>query len=683
MKYDRIFTPLKINKLEIKNRVVMPAMNTLYTPDGYATDRFNWYFWKRAEGGCGLLTVGGAVIDDYGSTYSMMHLDDDKYIPGYLEFTKGCHERGAMVSVQLFQAGRYGYSSANGGRQPMAPSPLYSGYSHETPREMTKEDIKSTIEHAAAAAVRAQKAGFDMVELSGSAGYLVSQFISPYTNRRMDEYGGSWENRLRFPRELVAGVRKAVGPDYPIAMRIAGHDLVPGSNTNEDAVRFAAAMEKAGIDFISVTGGWHESKVPQITGDLPRGGWDFLVAAIKKAVSIPVACSNRINDPEVAERLLATGVCDMVSLGRPLIADPDWCNKAENGEADTIRHCLGCNQGCLARVFFGKPAECLVNGQVGREYYVKDMKPAEKKQNVLVIGGGVVGCEYAVRAAQQGHTVTLWEMTDRLGGQVHLAAMPPHKYELLTLVQYHEAMLKKLGVTVVFNKEATLADVKAGNFDQVVTAMGRGDAPKIPLVNKDNVPVYDVNDILGKKAIAGKNVLVIGGGTVGCETAEYLACEAATSEAQIYHMMAHKYEKPERVYELLDTCNRSITVIDMFKIGKGFDAGTAWPVMKNLDRWGVKRLPFTSLVEISDGVAVLDVKKAQDAETAKRVTVPCDSVVLCVGAKPKDGLFNELKDAGVNVINVGDSFKVTNIITGIQQVCHTIEEQAGVVAPEN
>lgn len=677
MEYTRTFSPITINHMEVRNRVVMPAMNTLFTPDGYATDRFNEYFWKRAEGGVGLLIVGGAVIDEYGSTYSMMRLDDDKFIPGYKAFTDGVHERGAKVGVQLFQAGRYGYSSANGGRQPIAPSAVYSNYSHETPREMTKEDIKMVIQKGAEAAERAKRAGFDMVELSGSAGYLICQFLSPLTNRRTDEYGGPWENRVRFVKEYVKAVRQAVGPDFALGMRIAGHDLVPGSNNNTDAVRFAKLLDSIGIDCISVTGGWHESKVPQITGDLPRGGFDFLYAAIKNAVSVPVIGSNRINDPMVSERMLATGVCDMVNLGRPSIADPEWCNKAEAGHPELIRHCVACNQGCLARVFFNRPAECLVNGQLGREYQVKDIQPTDSPKKILVVGGGVAGCEFAIRAAQQGHKVTLWEQDSRLGGQVHLAAMPPHKSELLTLVSYQEAMLKHEHVEVVLNKEATAADVKAGGFDMVVTAMGRGDAPNIPLVNKDNVPVYTANDILKQDVMAGKNVVVIGGGTVGCETAEYLAAEASVTPDQVYHMMAHRYETPERVYELIDTCNRNIALVDIKKIGQGFDAGTAWPVMKNLKRWGVKQFPFTSLVEISGGKAVLAVKKTPDATESKTVTVPCDTVVMAVGAKPKDALYNELKAAGMDVYNIGDSFKVTNIITGIQQACALSEQLAG------
>lgn len=678
MKYDRIFSPIVINGMKLKNRVVMPAMNTLYTPDGFANERFNHYFWKRAEGGVGLVIVGGAVIDEFGSTYSMMSLADDKFIPGFKSFTDGMHERGGKVGIQLFQAGRYAYSSANHGRQPIAPSAVYSNYSHETPREMTKEDIKTVIQKGAEAAVRAKKAGFDMVELNASAGYLVCQFLSPLTNRRTDEYGGPWENRVRFAREYVSAVRKAVGPDFTLGMRIAGHDLVPGSNTNEDAVRFAKVMEKAGIDCLSVTGGWHESKVPQITGDLPRGGWDYLAANIKEAVEIPVAVSNRINDPAVAERLLAIGVADQVNLGRPNIADPEWCSKAEAGKENLIRRCLACNQGCLARVFFNEPAECAVNAQVGREYLVKDIKEADEKKNILVVGGGPAGCEFAVRAGQQGHHVTLWEKDGCLGGQLYLAAAAPHKAEFMSLIRYYENMLPEVGVEVVLNKMADAETVKAGGYDMVVIAAGRGESPVIPLENKDGVPVYPAYDILKGNVMAGKNVLVIGGGAVGCETAQYLACEAAVSPEQVYHMMVHGYEKPESIYKLINTCRRNITVVDLVKVGGGFEAGTAWPVLKDLNRFGVKQFPFTKVVEINDGKAVLEVKKAAGSDKTKIVSVPCDTVVMAVGARPDNGLYNELKEADLNVHNIGDSSKVTTAMYGIREACELAERMADV-----
>ena len=258
--YERLFTPVRIGDLEIKNRIVMPAISHMYTPDGYATERFNEYYWRRAEGGAGLITVGGCRIDECGGAYGMMSLEDDKYIPGFFEFTEGMHKRGARVGVQLFHAGAYAKSEANNGEQPIGPSAVRSNFAHSMPREMTEEDIEKVIGRARDAAARAKKAGFDIIEISVSAGYLICQFLSPLTNKRTDAYGGTWENRVRFAGEFTKAVIQGAG-GLPVAARIAGDDLVPGSNTNDDAVRFAEELEKWGIDMLNVTGGWHESKV--------------------------------------------------------------------------------------------------------------------------------------------------------------------------------------------------------------------------------------------------------------------------------------------------------------------------------------------------------------------------------------------------------------------------------------
>ena len=677
MKHERLFTPIQVNGLELKNRVLMPALNNLYTPDGYATDRFNQYYWRRAEGGIGLIIVGGCRFDKYGGSYHMPSLADDSFIPGYKAFTDGIHERGAKVGVQLFHAGRYAQPSANDGLTPLAPSAVYSGYSRATPEELTVDEIHGIQREWADAAVRAKKAGFDLVEILASAGYLICQFLSPLTNLRTDEYGGSWENRTRFARETVAAIRQAVGPDYPLSMRIAGNDLVPGSNTTDDAVNFAKDMEKAGIDLLNVTGGWHESKVPQITGDLPRGGFDFIAAAVKDAVSIPVACGNRINDPKAAERILALGCADMVSLGRPSIADPDWCRKAQAGDDDLIRRCLGCNQGCLANSFFNKPVECLVNGRAGREYELKDLPLPKEKKKILVIGGGPAGCEFAIQAASRGHSVELWEKSDRLGGQVNLAAVPPGKQEFFTLVDYFRSMLKRLNVNVIYNREATKTKLAGADYDVIVTACGRGKAKQIPLDIDDSVEVLSYIDILTGEKEAGRNVIVVGGGTVGCETALYMAREGSISADQLHHILTYGYMPVDRTLKLMNSSRRKVTVVDIIKVGKGFKAGTGWVGMGDLKRMGASIDSFASTQYIRDGQAVIDVKKSKDSEETERVTVPVDTVVMAVGAYPSDGLYKELEQAGLPVYNLGDATGIGDVQSAITGADKLAEELTG------
>lgn len=686
MQFERLFQPIKIGKLEIKNRIVMPAIHLMYNMDGYANEKFNEFYWRRAQGGAGLVIVGGCRFDEYGGSPGMMSLQTDDFISGYKEFTDGMHERGARVGVQLYHAGAYAHQIANDGREALAPSAVFSRFTKEMPMEATIEQLHEIIRKWALAAERAKKAGFDTVEISASAGYLICQFLSPKTNLRTDEYGGSWENRTRFAREVVAAVREAVGTDYPICIRIAGNDFVPQSNTNEDAVAFAKMMEQAGVDMINVTGGWHETVIPQLTGDVARGGFTYLASAVKAAVSIPVAASNRINDPALAEKILATGEADIVSVGRPFIAEPDWAKKALEGRAETIRRCVACNQGCLAKTFFAMPVECLVNGEVGRESEKKDSTETCPKK-ILVVGAGPAGCELAVCAAQKGHEVTVWEKEDRIGGQVHLAAAVPSKREFENLVDYHRVMMKETGVELVLNKPAISEEIKSAGFDAVVVASGS--TPKeisIPACNGINV--CTASDILNGKVVAGKNVLVIGGGAVGCECAQYMAREAAQTPEQVYFMLSQRSESVEKVLSLLDKCDRSITVIDMQKIGLGFEQGTAWPLFKELDRFGVKRYPFAKLISVDEsGVFVEAVEqktreqKARERETGVAepeklidLKFPCDTIVIAVGSVPNVALYDELKELGVNVYNIGDSVQPGKISDAIAQATQLAEE---------
>ncbi len=688
MEYERLFSPITINGLTLKNRVLMPALNTLYAPDGYVTDRFKEFYWRRAEGGAGLILVGGCRFDDVGGAYHMLSLADDTYIPGLKEYTYGIHQRGAKAGIQLFHAGRYAQPEANGSRTPLAPSAVYSGYSRAMPKELDQAEIRRIQRDWAAAAVRAKKAGFDLVELLASAGYLICQFLSPMTNLRTDEYGGSFENRTRFARELVAEVRAAVGPDFPVTMRIAGNDLVPGSCSTEDAAAFARVMEKAGIDMLNVTGGWHESKVPQITGDLPRGGFDIFAAAVKDAVSIPVALGNRISDPAVAERILALGCADMVSLGRPHIADPDWCRKAEAGEAGLIRRCMACNQGCLANAFFNRPVECLVNGQVGREYEVRSLPAPAERKTILVVGGGPAGCEFAIRAASRGHRVQIWEASDRLGGQLPLVAAPPGKQDYLDLIRYYQNMLDHLGVEVCLKKEGTPEALNAAPFDLIVTACGRGEAKKIPLPIDDSVEVLSYIDVLSRRREAGRNVLVVGGGTVGCETAQYLAREGSLQPDQLAHIMTYGYLPVDQTLTLLNSSRRQVAVADVRKVGNGFQAGTSWTVLGDLRRLGARLYSYAETRSIERGHAVIDIhpdpkntrKDEAGAEAAagrdQRITVPVDTVVMAVGAYPNDGLYHALLEAGAPVHNLGDATGIGDIQSAVTGADRLMEELA-------
>ena len=665
MHYRRLFSSLRINTLELENRLVMPALHHGYTPGGHASERFNRYYWRRAEGGAGLIIVGGCMIDSYHGYPDIMSLENATFVPGWRNFVKGMHERGAKVCVQLMQTGRYGKSKyVYGDDAALAPSAVYSAYTQETPRAMTPDEIHNVIRCFAEASARAVEAGFDMIELSGSAGYLISQFLSPVTNLRTDEYGGDFAHRARFALEVVAAVRQAVGKGYPLAMRVAGNDFIRGGHGSGDCVAFCRLLEQAGIDMIDVTGGWHETSVPQLPGEVPRAAFTYLAQAVKDAVSVPVMASNRMNDPAVGERVLALEQADLIGVGRPLIADPDWPLKAQTGRADEIRRCVACNQGCLGRMFFDEPIECLVNGYAGREYLFVDSAP-KASSKILVVGAGPAGCEFAIRAAERGHQVTIWEKSSRIGGQLSVVAVPPGKREFENLTAYFRAMMDKTGVAVEVNKEATAEAIRQAGFDEIVLAAGSVPV-RICLPGSDIVPVCTAEDILTGREVAGRNVVVVGGGSVGCETAEYLAQDGSLTRDQLYFMMAYKAESPEAIASMLKTSRRKIAIVDMARIGRGFDHGCGWPVMQELRRLGVRLHPSSSIVEVTHGSVVIETRHKSDGEISRR-ELACDTIVLAVGSRPNTALLDELTEFGLRVHTIGDAVAVDKVLTAIRQ----------------
>ncbi|KJS67306.1 MAG: NADH:flavin oxidoreductase [Peptococcaceae bacterium BICA1-7] len=655
---ELLFKPIRIGGMELKNRISMPAIHHNYTPDGFVNDRLVKYYETRARGGAGLIIVGGCTIDMIGIGPKMIGLHDDKYIEGLKRLTGAVKGAGAKIAAQLYQAGRYTHSFFIG-QQAIAPSPIASKFTGEVPREMTSEDIEMVIESFGEAALRAKKAGFDAVEIIASAGYLICQFLSPITNQRTDQYGGSWENRCRFGIEVVKRVRARAGSDFTVLVRLSGNDFMPGSNTNKEAALFAAELEKAGADCFNVTGGWHETRVPQITGDLPRGGFAYLASGVKAAVSVPVIASNRINDPEVAERILISGQADMVNIGRPMIADPHFANKAQNGRHKSIRKCLACNQGCMDMVFSAQEVHCAVNPLAGREYEIS-VEPAASARKVLVIGGGPAGMEAALTAASRGHQVTLWEKSGRLGGQVHYAAAPSGKKEFLSLVYYYEHELNEKGVKVELNREATAGDVVRQGADVVVVATGAGPAGA-PFMVSAPEKVYTALEVLDGTAILGREVVVVGGGAVGCETAVTIAEMGTISAETLKFLMENEAESYETLLGLLNRGTKNVTVVELLKgIGRDIGKSTRWVVMKNIKRLGIKVIDQAGVKEVN-GQGVLIEREGQET------LIPADSVVLSVGSRPVNGLAGELQGKVSQLHIIGDASSPRKITEAIRE----------------
>ncbi len=662
MKYTRLFSPIQIGTLTLKNRIVMPAMHHIYTENGYATPRFCEYYWQRAAGGAGLIIVGSCRFDGYGAKANSMSLADDSTIPGWKAFTDGIHERGGKVAVQLYHAGRYmPKADVPCGGDALSPSATYASYTRETAPEMTRNQIFALLTDYADGAKRAVAAGFDAVEISASSGYLLCQFLSPLTNLRTDEFGGSFENRSRFPLMVIEAVKQVIG-DIPLILRLGADDFVPGSNTLEDAMAFAPLAEKAGADLFNITGGWHETKVPQLTGDLPRGGLSYLGKGIRSVVSVPVMMCNRISDPDTAETLLALERCDLVGMGRPLIADPELPRKAMESRTDEIRPCMACNQGCLANTFFDRPITCLVNGICGRELEFP-AKPAATPKKILVVGGGPAGCEAALRAASRGHHVTLMEETGHLGGQLRQVVNIPARQEFKTLLTFYENNLPRAGVQVRFNQRATAAS--SDGYDKVIVATGGvPNETALPLA-PGAVPVYTSRQVLLEEVIPGKDVVVIGGSYIGCFTAQYLARQGAMNGEELFFSLSYNSDTMEHILQRLNSSDRNVVLLEQGqKIGFGFESGTSWPVLGDLGRLGVPFLKNTQVTAItSEGVDAIETKK--DGSAAIR-HFPADCVVVASGVHPDDSLTQALKARGADVSAIGNCTVLGKAIDAIR-----------------
>lgn len=653
----KLLSSIKIGQMELKNRVVMPAMHLGYVNDGFVTDKLVQFYRERARGGVGLIIVGGCTIDEHGQG-TMVKINDDKYIPGLADLTRAVHDEGGKIAAQLFHPGRYSYAFLSG-IQPVAPSAIPSKLTRQVPKEMTVEEIKGKVNAFAQAAVRAQKAGFDAVEVIGSAGYLVSQFLSPVTNKREDEYGGDFERRMRFGIEVARSIREAVGPDYPVLFRVGGNDFMPEGNTNRAIVEFCKSLEKAGVNAFDVTGGWHETAVPQITMAVPRGAFTYLARSIRETVNVPVIACNRINNPALAEEILTKDIADLVGMARAMIADPDLVNKTAEGRTREIRKCIGCNQGCLDAVFTMKPVGCLVNARAGRELEYNS-RPAERVKNVLVVGGGPAGMEAARVAAQRGHRVTLWEKSDRLGGQLNLAAVPPGREEFATLVEYLSSELSRLGVKVEFNKEANTINIKAFGADALVMATGAVPlAP--PIEGVDGPNVVQAWDVLDGKVQTGKRVVIIGGGAVGCETAMLLARKGTISAETLHFLALNDAEDWTTLKELATKGIKEITVVEMLRTA-GADIGTSsrWVILQEMKRFGVETITKATARQINKQGVVI-------AIDGKEEMLQADTVVLAVGAGSQNDLCEKVKEELPEVYMVGDAVAPRKALDAIYQ----------------
>lgn len=658
---DELFKPLKIGTVVFKNRIFMPAMHLHYTPEGFITDRFIEFYKRRVKGGVGAIVVGGCPVDEVGGGFIMTGLYDDKFLPAFERFIKEVKFDEVSLGAQLFHAGRYAFSAITG-LQPVAPSAIASKYNPETPRELSKSEIVEIEDAFARAAYRAKKVGFDFVEIIASAGYLISQFLSPITNKRTDEYGGSLEARARFGIEVIKKVKEAVG-DIPVGVRLGGSDFIEGGNTIVEISKIAQLFEKAGADYINVTGGWHETNVPQLPMCVPYGAYLYLAQIIKESVGIPIVASNRLGDPLVAAKAVANGKCDMVGLARPLIADPDWPNKVKAKRLDEIQPCIACNQGCFDNVFMGQPVTCLVNPHAGYESEIK-LEPFDKNVKVVIVGGGPAGCSAALYFKSRGAQVVLFEKEKSLAPKLNLCGASYFRREFLRLKDFYNSALPKSGVKVKVGKKVRAKTIQSLSPDVVVVATGA--EPVLPnfaksAISRGQKNIYLADDVLGGNAFPQGKVLIVGGGAVGCEVALYIAERDLLNPEQAYFLLTEKAEPFDRIYQLSARIRRPIVLCEMLpKIARDVGRTTRWVILQQLERFGIETLVLSEIVELKPDRAIVKTKD-------KISEILADSFVIAVGYRANNKLADELKSLGLRVEVIGDSKEPAKITDATRQ----------------
>lgn len=630
---NHVFSPISIGNMVVKNRLVVPPMVSNYAnEDGTCTEQFISYHEEKAKGGWGLIIVEDYKINpEAGGFVKLPGLWDDSQIESHKQLTDRVHQHGAKIAAQIYHAGRETCAEITG-VQPVAPSAIPDPVVNAMPRELSVEEIQELVEQFGDTALRAKKAGFDAVEIHGAHGYLVNQFMSPFSNKRIDQYGGTILNRARFALEVITNIRSKVGTDYPLIYRMSVNEFVEGGLTTEDSKVISMLLENAGIDLIHASNGVYATTETIIPPTAVGHAWSANISEeLKKVVSIPVIAVGRINDPLIAESVLRSKQADMISMGRGSLADPHLPNKAQAGQFDDIIRCIGCLQGCIQRNAQQLPIKCLVNPMTGHESE-RQITPASREKKVFIIGGGIAGMEAAIVAAQRGHKVEIFEKNGRLGGQWVLAAIPPTKEELGSFTVWQVNQLNKLGVIVHLNTELTLEMIRESQPDSVIIATGASPfVPNIP--GKELSNVLTANDILQGTAQAGKRVVVIGGGLVGSETAAHLA--------------NHGHD---------------VSIVEMNSdIFVGTPSATKHYLMKDLQHHNVAILTSTQVKEIhSDAVVVENNGQIQ-------TLAAIDTVVMAIGSRPVSFSVEELEQHVSEIVTIGDAQKVRKAMEAVEE----------------
>jgi 2,4-dienoyl-CoA reductase (NADPH2) len=646
--YPHLFRPLDLGFTTLKNRAIMGSMHVGLeeAPNGF--ERMAAFYAERARGGVALMVTGGISPNDEGRPFpGGSRLTTPEEAQHHQVVTKAVHEAGGKIALQILHFGRYAYHP-----DLVGPSALRAPISPMPPRELTSADVERTIEDFVRCATLAQSAGYDGVEIMGSEGYLINEFIAARTNQRQDEWGGSYDNRIRFPLEIVKRTRQAVGPNFIIIYRLSMLDLVEGGSSFDEVVQLAKLVEAAGATIINTGIGWHEARIPTIATKVPRAAFAWVTQKLKGQVGIPLITTNRINTPQVAEQVLADGCADMVSMARPFLADAFFMAKAEQNKADEINTCIGCNQACLDHTFSGRITSCLVNPRACFETEL-NYTPTAMPKKIAVVGAGPAGLSFATVAAQRGHEVTLFDSASEVGGQFNVAKQVPGKEEFNETLRYFSKQLTMTGVKVQLNTRATPQSLAQGGFDEIVLATGV--TPRVPPIEGLNHPkVLSYLEVLRDGKAVGKQVAIIGAGGIGFDTAEFLSHEGASPSlvpAKFYAEWGIDTSYQDRgglQAPAVEPSPRTIYLLQRktSKVGDGLGKTTGWIHRTSLKNKAVRMMAGVSYRKVDDAGLHITVD-GQDQ------CLPVDNVIVCAGQEPLRDLQADLVAAGCRVHLIG------------------------------
>lgn len=655
-RYPHLLEPLDLGFTTLKNRVLMGSMHTGLEEEKGGIEKLAAFYQARAKGGVGLIVTGGISpnISGWLGPFSAS-MTNKRTAKRHQPITEAVHEAGGKICMQILHAGRYGYHPLI-----QAPSAIKSPISPFKPRALSHRGILKTIDHFIRAASLAKEAGYDGVEIMGSEGYLINQFIVSRTNQRNDEWGGSFEKRIQFPIEIVRRTKEKLGSDFIIIYRLSMLDLIPDGSTWDEVVHLAKCIEEAGATIINTGIGWHEARIPTIATVVPREAFAWVTQKLKGEVKIPLIATNRINHPDNAESILARGAADMVSMARPLLADPDWVNKSLEDRPDKINLCIACNQACLDHVFKRKRASCMVNPQACYETELTYSKVISPKR-IAVVGAGPAGLSAAITAYQRGHEVTLYDKEPVVGGQFNLAKKIPGKSEFQSTLNYYQTQLKESNITVQLQTNVSIEMLVDGKFDAVIIATGINPrVPKIPGIEHPSVVTY--LDVLKKQVTLGENVAILGAGGIGIDVAHFLL-ESENESPSIESFLKEwgidlAYQSKGGILPHIPTIKpqRKISILQRkpTKIGAHLGKTTGWIHRELLKKYQVSQYVGVNYQKIDDEGLHIEVNN-------KTQCISADQFVICCGQEPNQDLYQQLEKVGAIVYKIGGAEKAAEL----------------------